>query len=149
MYHMMIHFSKLKRFIAYICAPFCFINSKWWLWCPSDKFRWTPKGFLCSRCAHSLAELWKERNGVVYSLPSGWELNWKIKIYKYWIYSYKVQWLMNFHSDVGSFSINVHSPILASILTLGIRIEYYVSLSEGDTVCCGREQSFILWENYF
>ena len=56
---------------------------------------------------------------------------------------------MNFHSDVGSFSINVHSPILASILTLGIRIEYYVSLSEGDTVCCGREQSFILWENYF
>lgn len=31
---------------------------------------------------------------------------------------------MNFLSDVDGFSIDVHSPFLASILTLGVGIEY-------------------------
>ena len=56
---------------------------------------------------------------------------------------------MNFLSDIGGFSIDVHSPFLASILTLSVGIEYEVSLPEGDTVCYGRKQSFIVRENYF
>lgn len=65
------------------------------------------------------------------------------------MYTFKVQWLMNFLSDIGGFSIDVHSPFLASILTLSVGIEYEVSLPEGDTVCYGRKQSFIVRENYF
>lgn len=52
--------------------------------------------------------------------------------------------LIYFHSNVGELSINVHSSTLVSILTLGLGIEYYLSLSEGDSVCYSRKQSFIL-----
>lgn len=40
------------------------------------------------------------------------------------MYTFQVQWLMNFLADIGGFSIDVHSPFLASILTLGVGIEY-------------------------